>query len=378
MKDLLLTLTSPGRHDREAVWPRWRASGARGAFSAQVAADRRALLLGGASHEAEGRRGARDSGAGRVRAPAGRLRRCVLRQIGDQPVAGLEQFLFVDDVVAAHPRVRTLPHRAVVLEGAFFAAMLVEWRRRAARELSAAATARQSGPFRTPAPGVSILRSPGATGGAGLVGEDRSPMKRDEDQEQTLVFVDMLGFAALTEKHPHRIEDDPPTDDGFEVSRSAPTQSQFNRFNDVLDYCIHQRLCDGGITAMLFSDCAFLNPENSLRAALIATDLMREFIKASVPVRMGIGKGTFDSFGYSTDAGADSMLVNKSRFIGALLHESSRAPHDAHRQDPHRPMRYDTGRPRAVIRFKISQPRTASLPCPAGLRARRPSPMMDL
>ena len=40
------------------------------------------------------RRGAR---AGRVRAPAGRLR--VLRQIGDQLVPGLEQFLFVDDVV---------------------------------------------------------------------------------------------------------------------------------------------------------------------------------------------------------------------------------------------------------------------------------------
>ena len=53
-------------------------------------------------------------------------------------------------------------------------------------------------------------------------------------------------------------------------------------------------------------------------------------------------------------------------------------PHDANRQDPHLPMRYDTGRPRAVIRFKISQPRTASLRCPAGLLARRPSPMMDL
>ena len=53
-------------------------------------------------------------------------------------------------------------------------------------------------------------------------------------------------------------------------------------------------------------------------------------------------------------------------------------PHDAHRQDPHLPMRYDTGRPRAVIRLRISQPRTASLPCPAGLRARRLSPMMDL
>ena len=53
-------------------------------------------------------------------------------------------------------------------------------------------------------------------------------------------------------------------------------------------------------------------------------------------------------------------------------------PHEANRQDPHLPMRYDTGRPRAVIRLRISQPRTASLPCPAGLRARRLSPMMDL
>ena len=42
----------------------------------------RARLRGGASHEAEGRRGARGGGAGRVRAPAGRLR--LLRQIGDE------------------------------------------------------------------------------------------------------------------------------------------------------------------------------------------------------------------------------------------------------------------------------------------------------
>ena len=37
-------------------------------------------------------------------------------------------------------------------------------------------------------------------------------------------------------------------------------------------------------------------------------------------------------------------------------------PHDAHRQDPHWPMRYDTGRPSSVIRLRISQPRTTSLP----------------
>ena len=142
-------------------------------------------------------------------------------------------------------------------------------------------------------------------------------MKRDEDQEQTLIFVDLLGFAALLEKYPCRIEDAPPTDDGYKVVHTAPTQSQFNRFDQVLDHSIQQR--DGGITAMLFSDCAFLNPDNSLRAALIATKLMRNFIKAGVPVRMGIGKGTFYSFGYSTETGGDSMVVSKSRFIGTAV-----------------------------------------------------------
>ena len=50
----------------------------------------RAPSRGAAAHEAEGRRGARGGGAGRVGPPTGwpRLRR--LRQIGDELVAGLE------------------------------------------------------------------------------------------------------------------------------------------------------------------------------------------------------------------------------------------------------------------------------------------------
>ena len=39
-------------------------------------------------------------------------------------------------------------------------------------------------------------------------------------------------------------------------------------------------------------------------------------------------------------------------------------PHEAHRQDPHLPMRYDTGRPRAVIRLRISQAEDDLTPCP--------------
>ena len=57
-------------------------------------------LRGAASHEAEGRRGARGGEADRVGPPAGRRRRSLLCEIGNELVAGLEQFLLGDDVVA--------------------------------------------------------------------------------------------------------------------------------------------------------------------------------------------------------------------------------------------------------------------------------------
>ncbi len=59
-----------------------------------------APLCGGASHEAEGRRGARGGGPGRRGPPTGWPRLRLLRQIGDELVPGVEQFLLVDDVVA--------------------------------------------------------------------------------------------------------------------------------------------------------------------------------------------------------------------------------------------------------------------------------------
>ena len=75
-----------------------------------------------------------------------------------------------------------------------------------------------------------------------------------------------------------------------------------------------------------------------------------------------------------SDAGMPAAEVAAKGVVARIV----TGPHEAHRQDSYLPMRYDTGRPRAVIRLRISQPRTTSLPCPAELRARRPSPMMDL
>ena len=90
-------------------------------------------------------------------------------------------------------------------------------------------------------------------------------------------------------------------------------------------------------------------------------------------VRRGRSRSACVANGRLRQTGADA--VRRGRGVVARI---VTGPHDAHRQDTHLPVRYDTGRPRAVIRLRISQPRTTSLPCPAGLRARRPSPMMDL
>ena len=62
----------------------------------------------------------------------------------------------------------------------------------------------------------------------------------------------------------------------------------------------------------------------------------------------------------------------------ALLHESDVARNDPNPTVGHRLIAYDAGLPKSVIRFSTLHARTASVPCPAELRARRPSPMIDL
>ena len=62
----------------------------------------------------------------------------------------------------------------------------------------------------------------------------------------------------------------------------------------------------------------------------------------------------------------------------ALVHESNVARNDPDPVVGHRLIAYDAGLPKSIIRFSTLHARTASAPCPAELRARKPSPMMDL
>jgi hypothetical protein len=58
--------------------------------------------------------------------------------------------------------------------------------------------------------------------------------------------------------------------------------------------------------------------------AMMAPKLMRDFILNRVPVRMGIGKGTFYPFKFSTDI-TDSTVVTRSLFMGTAVVRANRA-----------------------------------------------------
>jgi ribosomal protein L34 len=142
----------------------------------------------------------------------------------------------------------------------------------------------------------------------------------DEDAEHTLIYVDMLGFAALTERHPIRLVSYGPDEHGYTGTSTSPLQTQYNRFHHILESCISEQRHSAGMQAMLYSDCAYLDAGNSVRSALIAVDLMQKFLRGRVPARMGIGRGTFYAFGFSIDV-SDSTSVTRSLFAGtAVIH----------------------------------------------------------
>lgn len=144
--------------------------------------------------------------------------------------------------------------------------------------------------------------------------------QRPEDEPHVLVFVDILGFEAITREIRVRVEDYPLDERGFTGSGTTELQGRFARFSNVLDRHVFDEAFRGGVQALLFSDCGFLVYENSLRAALAARDLMRCFITQGVPVRIGLGKGTFYDLEYKTTTTAEpSRVVSTSRFYGTAV-----------------------------------------------------------
>lgn len=122
----------------------------------------------------------------------------------------------------------------------------------------------------------------------------------------------------MTEKFPRRLIDSAPDELGYNHTSTSDASNQFNRFIRVLDIGVQRCHRYGPVQAMLFSDCAFLEFGNASLVAMMATELMRDFIVSKVPVRMGVGKGTFYPFKFSTDI-TDSTIVTRALFMGTAV-----------------------------------------------------------
>src|SRR6266571_5938652 len=96
----------------------------------------------------------------------------------------------------------------------------------------------------------------------------------DEDAPSTLVYVDMLGFAVLTETFRTRVIRESPESNkyGFSGSFTSPIQNRINQFYTVVDRCVFNEGLYGRLFAMLFSDCAFLEAGNSIAGAFLAIE----------------------------------------------------------------------------------------------------------
>ena len=126
--------------------------------------------------------------------------------------------------------------------------------------------------------------------------------------------ADLCGHAGLwridaPQSAPHQR---PQAAQGSVVSSTSRLQTQLVRFQRVIDNLIASQAAHAGVSAQVFSDCAYIDVGRfSRRAVEVAPGLMRDFILADVPVRMGIGMGTYYAFRHSLEQ-ADDQLVARS------------------------------------------------------------------
>ena len=136
-----------------------------------------------------------------------------------------------------------------------------------------------------------------------------------ESENRAVVYLDLLGFAALVEANPRYFVTDP-----VDRATSAcwPTNLAARRlslFNQVLESNISSEQPNH---AMVFSDCAFGVFYTPTACADFAVTLMQGFLRAKVPVRMGLGFGTFRTLG-TTSTFRDASTVVRAMFGGTSI-----------------------------------------------------------
>ena|ERR1700719_3189152 len=129
-----------------------------------------------------------------------------------------------------------------------------------------------------------------------------------------ILFVDMLGFAALVETEGDELNELDPVFTGVELYPSSAESLlgfRFINFHRCLNEARVRLEKLGTGTAIVFSDSAFLRIDTLEQAIDIARSLMFDLVSNEVPVRMGIARGSYRMLRFLTDSSA----LSKGRVV---------------------------------------------------------------
>lgn len=131
------------------------------------------------------------------------------------------------------------------------------------------------------------------------------PMQDTKDR--VVLFVDLLGFASLTEEYPIQLDfikgsDRPLTSIAMILSGNEnPLTRIFTHFHRALKGSIDIAQIDHPLTAITFSDSAYVATSHLFQAANLAAYFVQTLLSQRVPVRAGIAYGSFEAVRFRSD-----------------------------------------------------------------------------
>jgi hypothetical protein len=143
---------------------------------------------------------------------------------------------------------------------------------------------------------------------------------------RVVVFADILGFAALTEANEIDIQVlkaysrpfVPGSMDTILGKPINPLAQTFSHFHQSVEGAIVLSNMKFAMTAITFSDSAFFATNYLFEAASLAIHLEQSFLSSGVPVRMGIGFGSFAALKFRSDVSLDGG-DHASQFLGSAV-----------------------------------------------------------
>lgn len=145
------------------------------------------------------------------------------------------------------------------------------------------------------------------------------------NNNKVILFVDILGFAALTEAFPMDLELLKPLDKRYSwnidkihaVSRNRLVRT-FTGFHYSLAAGLNLANMSHPLTAITFSDSAFIATTYVYEAVNIAIDLLHSLLPQKIPVRMGIAYGSFAALRFKSDIMSDGG-DHAAQFLGTAI-----------------------------------------------------------